>query len=245
MHIKFSVGGRERVKSGGAKIRASHLIWFFSLAPIFVRPDCAGSSSIVRQRLLHRLILLLSLLTWNGQTSTESVTELSVITRSLAVLPWHTNITQKFINISRWSPRETQPKTTTVYLKVCLISKRNHHIWRSSSPELLSAFVSSMHTRPPSLWSAVTIDTSSQHPYKSSTANRLAGMAWAIGPRSSPLISRCNRLFLSIKTPSVSPSWRLSRLRRKLSFTCNANYLGKQQLITECSFSNSLTIHQV
>lgn len=86
--------------------------------------------------------------------------------------------------------------------------------------ELLSAFVSSIQTRPRSKWSVVTIDTSSQHPYKSRTANRLAGIAWAIGPRSSPFISRCNRLFLSISTPKVSPSCRLSRLRRKLSFTC-------------------------
>ena len=86
-------------------------------------------------------------------------------------------------------------------------------------PELLSAFTSSILTRPRSPWSAVTIDTSSQQPYRSSTANRLAGMAWAMGPRSSPLISKCNRLFLSINTPRVSPSWRLSRLRRKLSFT--------------------------
>ena len=199
-----------------------------------MKPDC-GSSSLVRERLLRRLTLL-SLLTWNGQTSTESVTELSVITRSLTALPCHTKNKKK---------NSLETKTTTVNLIVSLISKRNHHLWRSCSPELLSALVSSMHTRPPSLWSAVTIDTSSQHPYKSSTANRLAGMAWAIGPRSSPLISRCSRLFLSIKTPSVSPSWRLSRLRRKLSFTCNANYSAKQQLITECSFSNSLTIHQV
>ena len=86
-------------------------------------------------------------------------------------------------------------------------------------PKLLSILVSSMETRPRSPWSAVTIDTSSQQPYKSSTANRLAGMACAIGPKSSPFISRCNLLFLSIKTPRVSPSWRLSRLRRKLSFT--------------------------